>query len=349
VDLNAILYKSHKILADYLEKAGSTSEATVHRDTASKLRDGILDLFWDSKKLAFYDYNLTSNSRNDLYSTATFYPFWVGIVPPDVLRDQSKAFGAFASINLVMNRYNGTLPTTFIETGLQWDMPNAWPPHQYIALEALRNLPSNLTTNSIPNGDSFSLIPSGQLGITKDQLPPQHIIGGANVTSDINKFNGTVVNGGTVVSGEGWSQALQRELANRYISSAFCSWYATGGSIPNLLPRRSDQQLNLTGSLNNTGNMFEKFSNLDIDSAGRGGEYTVQAGFGWTNGVALWIAGTYGSVLDTPSCPDITVESVSGGTDTSASNGAVAFRIGASPVSVTVAAILTILVSEMVL
>jgi alpha,alpha-trehalase len=26
--------------------------------------------------------------------------------------------------------------------------------------------------------------------------------------------------------------------------------------------------------------MFEKFSNIDIDSAGRGGEYTVQAGFG---------------------------------------------------------------------
>ena len=33
--------------------------------------------------------------------------------------------------------------------------------------------------------------------------------------------------------------------------------------------------------------MFEKFSISDIDSAGRGGEYTVQAGFGWTNGVAL--------------------------------------------------------------
>ena len=33
--------------------------------------------------------------------------------------------------------------------------------------------------------------------------------------------------------------------------------------------------------------MFEKFSIADIDSAGRGGEYTVQAGFGWTNGVVL--------------------------------------------------------------
>ena len=38
--------------------------------------------------------------------------------------------------------------------------------------------------------------------------------------------------------------------------------------------------------------MFERFFNFDIDSAGSGGEYTVQAGFGWTNGVALWIANT---------------------------------------------------------
>jgi len=71
--------------------------------------------------------------------------------------------------------------------------------------------------------------------------------------------------------------------------------------------------------------MFEKFSNLDIDSAGRGGEYTVQvkpsfklcsrstllilslrqAGFGWTNGVLLWIASNYGSVIAAPQCPNL--------------------------------------------
>ena len=43
--------------------------------------------------------------------------------------------------------------------------------------------------------------------------------------------------------------------------------------------------------------MFEKFSISDIDSAGRGGEYTVQAGFGWTNGVVLIVASEFGDVL----------------------------------------------------
>src|SRR5712671_5876291 len=66
--------------------------------------------------------------------------------------------------------------------------------------------------------------------------------------------------------------------------------HATGGSVPDLLSRLSNAQLNVTQSINNTGNvrrsttptiyvdhfifigqMFEKFSIRDVDSAGRGG------------------------------------------------------------------------------
>lgn len=193
--------KAFEILADYFHKTGSISKATDYHKVALEIRGGIMDLFWDPKKLAFYDYNLTSNARNDFYSAATFYPFWAGIVPPEVLSDQHKAFGAFSAVNLVLNRYNGTFPATFVETTLQWDSPNAWPPHQYIALEALRNLPGNLTTDALPQPgkgqNSFHLVPSGQLGITENQLIAQPISGGGSVRGDVNKLNGTVINGGT--------------------------------------------------------------------------------------------------------------------------------------------------------
>ena len=95
--------------------------------------------------------------------------------------------------------------------------------------------------------------------------------------------------------------------------------------------------------------MFEKFSNLNIDSAGSGGEYTVQAGFGWTNGVALWIANNYGSVLDAPACPNITADAVSGGEDATGGNSGAALKVRASPVSVTAAVFLAIVVSGMML
>ena len=55
-----------------------------------------------------------------MFSAAAFYPFWSGIIPDEVANNEKSAFGAFASINMVMNRYNGTFPATFVESGLQW-------------------------------------------------------------------------------------------------------------------------------------------------------------------------------------------------------------------------------------
>jgi alpha,alpha-trehalase len=310
VDLNSILYKNHAVLVGLYGTDGAA--AGRHRTAAAALRDGILDLFWDSQKFAFYDFTIDTNSRNPVFSVAHFYPFWSGIIPPQVATDSNAAFSAFSSVNMVLQRYNGTYPSTFVDTGLQWDSPNTWPPHQYIILKALQALPANVTNGNLPlpgNGqNTFSLIPANQLNLAENQLPGQPVSGAKNSTAsgaaaDINKGDNTVFNGGNATQGEGWGKILQRELANRYFTSCLCSWHATGGTLPGLLPRLSNAQLNVTGSINNTGNMFEKFSNLDVDSAGRGGEYTVQAGFGWTNGVLLWVASQYGSVINTPVCP----------------------------------------------
>ncbi|KAF8587681.1 glycoside hydrolase family 37 protein [Ramaria rubella] len=321
VCLNSMLYNAHTLLADLYELPSSNpntspaARAAFHRSQASSLRATILDLFWDPEKLAFYDFNRTSNARNPVFSAATFYPLWNGIIPDEVLQQEDKAFGFFAALNLVLNKYNGTLPVTFLNTGLQWDWPNTWPPHQYIALQALRNLPANITTRVLPvpsrNQTTFDLVPAGQLGINASQLLPQTAADDGSafpLGADVNALDGTVVNGGNVTRGESWAHTLTRELSNRYMASAFCNWYAglaTGGSIPGLVSRLPNDQLNVTLSLNNTGIMFEKFSVTDVDAAGRGGEYTVQAGFGWTNGVVLWVAGTFGQLLAEPICPTL--------------------------------------------
>lgn len=118
------------------------------------------------------------------------------------------------------------------------DAPNTWAPHQYIVLQALRALPSNVSSGALPTPGSgrstYDLIPTGQLALTEDQLPQQPKLNHAdgNFTStgpgaDVNALNGTVVNGGNATEGEGWGPLLQRELANRYIASAFCSWYVS--------------------------------------------------------------------------------------------------------------------------
>ncbi|KAG8703944.1 hypothetical protein FRC08_002545 [Ceratobasidium sp. 394] len=237
----------------------------------------------------------------------------MGIWPNSVVKSETKAFQAFSSVNWVVNTYNGTFPSTFLATGLQWDFPNSWPPHIYIILEALAGIPKKVVKKPLPEINetvtSYSLIPEGQLGLPKDRLPQQTLELGGYAEPDVNAKHNTVINGGTPRKNEKWRDALVRELANRYVSAAFCSWYSTGGSIPGLLQQLSPAELNATNSdPSSQGHMFEKFSALDVDQAGSGGEYTVQDGFGWTNGVVLWLGATYGSVLAKPTCPAIIVQ-----------------------------------------
>ena len=82
----------------------------------------------------------------------------------------------------------------------------------------------------------------------------------------------------------------------------------------------------------NPAQMFEKFSISDIDSAGRGGEYTVQAGFGWTNGVVMILASEYGNVLVAPQCPDLlqSAAATSGTTSSSGHNAASSVHVPAA-------------------
>jgi len=66
---------------------------------------------------------------------------------------------------------------------------------------------------------------------------------------------------------------------------------------------------------------LDKYSYFDVDSVESTGDYTVQAGFGWTNGVVLWVVNAYGGVLNTPQCPNITTDAVPGGNHNGAAPG----------------------------
>lgn len=74
VDLNALLYGDHVLLADLYERymtemSGSadnstmsnlTSKVTQHRMIANETREAIIDLHWDADKKYFYDFNTVS-------------------------------------------------------------------------------------------------------------------------------------------------------------------------------------------------------------------------------------------------------------------------------------------------
>ncbi|KAJ2726658.1 hypothetical protein GGI07_000381 [Coemansia sp. Benny D115] len=131
-----------------------------------------------------------------------------------------------------------------------------------------------LTSN--PGGIPSTLINSGQQWDWPMAWPPlQYVV-----------MQGALATKNTAVAGA---------LAQAYVNSVFCAWYNTGGSIPNILAQLPNQT--------DSGHIFEKFNSVNPGQQGGGGEYTVQAGFGWTNGVLLWTLDKFGKVLKTPVCP----------------------------------------------
>ncbi|KAF8546600.1 hypothetical protein OG21DRAFT_1527722 [Imleria badia] len=204
----------------------NVTAAANHLQITGGIRAGILDLVWDALKLAFYAFNLTSNARNSVFTVVTFYPYGPPVSSPTRSLLLPNAFGYFSAVNMVTNKYNGTSITFVDWTGLQW---------QYILTSALEALPSNLKTNALRAPDSgqstYDLVPSGQLNFTEAQLPrqPYHDNENANVIAtspsvDINRLNGTVVNGGNATAEEGWAATLKREMADsEYVSAGFAN------------------------------------------------------------------------------------------------------------------------------
>lgn len=339
VDLNAILFACEQKLSAFYKISSNQTQVNATRanywaQQAQARKEAILDLFWDPSKRFFYDFNTTLGDRAPFFTPAGFFPLWAKILPQEFVNEsisidqrRQNLQGVFSGLRYIIDRFNGTLPASLVTTSQQWDFANAWPPHTYIALEALRNVPDILGAGAqlaAENG-SFALIPmhngTNQLGQTQDSLPVQGLenqpgsainetLAGATDPNNAAVELKPALNTGNTTSGESWRDELVRELANRYVASALCSWRATGGKLNTTDPAFqpvADDVLTANGLNASTaiGNMFEKFNASDINAAGSGGEYVVQTGFGWTNGVAIWLGGQLGANLTRPDCPPV--------------------------------------------
>ncbi|KAJ9054907.1 hypothetical protein DSO57_1009564 [Entomophthora muscae] len=86
-------------------------------------------------------------------------------------------------------------------------------------------------------------------------------------------------------------------VAETYVNTTFCAWYNSGGSVLGHLPRKYGVPSNQHGF------MYEKYNVTRMGGAGGGGEYEIQTGFGWSNGVLLHFLGTLGTSFRSPANP----------------------------------------------
>ena len=193
VDLNCLLLKNEEILAEAATLVGTSDKSgEFYRAAAESRRSAIQSLFWDAEKGFFFDVLIADQSLIPQSTVAGLFPLYVGAAT----QEQAERAAEYMQAHLLRA---GGLTTTDIPSGQQWDEPNGWAPHQWIAVQGLRRYGLN---------------------------------------------------------------ALADELAARWIATCDAVFTATGKFV-------------------------EKYNVENPLQASSGGEYELQDGFGWSNGVYL--------------------------------------------------------------
>jgi alpha,alpha-trehalase len=192
IDLNVLLYFLEIKIAQAYNWNEQLDSADIYLEKANNRKNDINSLLWDEKAKRYADFNFIKKEHTSVLSMATAYPLFAKIAPKDKARmvikqmqDSLLLAGGFVSTN--------------IESGQQWDYPNAWAPLQWIGIQALFNYSEH------------------DLGL---------------------------------------------DVMNRWLT----------------VNEKVYQQ---------TGKMMEKYNVADTSLQAGGGEYPLQDGFGWTNGVAV--------------------------------------------------------------
>ena len=89
---------------------------------------------------------------------------------------------------------------------------------------------------------------------------------------------------------------MRNTIAKNWITTTYCGMMSKTEGNEATSPKKSLKP-NLVPVYNG---MFEKYDGSRIGRPGGGGEYDVQQGFGWTNGITLWVLNEFGDRLKEP-------------------------------------------------
>jgi alpha,alpha-trehalase len=274
VDLNSILYGNEMAIAEFYNLTGDSTASAAWTETAANRSEAINAVFWNDTMYSYFDYNLTSSAQH----------IWIPRDDDTQTFENSTAPDGHQEIFMVTQFYPfwlGAAPDYITKN-----------PHAVKTAFARIAKYLDLKAGGIPSSN----LETGQQWDQPNVWPPlMHILmkGLTNTPATFGEED------------PAWQDVhnLALRLAQRYLDSTFCTWYATGGS--------TSETPQLQGlSEQDTGIMFEKYDDNSTNHAGGGGEYEVVEGFGWTNGVLIWTAETFGNELKRPDCGNITAANV---------------------------------------
>ncbi|XP_073458610.1 trehalase isoform X2 [Aquarana catesbeiana] len=208
VDLNAILCRVERTLVKFYKDLDMPEMASRFSEALKQRLKAVQAVLWDPDLGVWLDYNTEHQERNQNFYPSNLSPLWAACYEDTTIVDKLVSY---LEKSEALTYKNG-LPTSFKNSGQQWDFPNGWPPLQHMVIE----------------------------GLEKTQSPK--------------------------------AQEIAFKLAQKWVTSNF----------------RAFKKYNA---------MFEKYDVEGDGKPGGGGEYEVQLGFGWSNGVILQLLDLYRSRL----------------------------------------------------
>lgn len=135
VDLNCLLYKYEKNLAEIYARLGSKTKQKFFRSAAKKRQAAINKYCWREKEGFFFDYDDKKKKTDKFHSLAGFYPLWSGLASKQQAAKAVKNLKKFETAFGLANTQKEKLKKPF----RQWDYPNGWPNQQWIVIKGLLN------------------------------------------------------------------------------------------------------------------------------------------------------------------------------------------------------------------
>lgn len=129
--LNSLLWKTEMDLHWMAVRAGEATEAKRFLAAAKKREAAIRKYLWDEKRGVYYNYHLKERRRIPILAADAFAPSYFGLASP--LEAERVRLAALPALERP-----GGLVASEVKSGMQWDSPYAWAPHQVMAVGALQ-------------------------------------------------------------------------------------------------------------------------------------------------------------------------------------------------------------------
>ncbi|KAI3642204.1 hypothetical protein MP228_011759 [Amoeboaphelidium protococcarum] len=234
---------------------------------------------FNSQTGEFFDLDLNTGSQKmSPYSQylSVFYPLWLQVYNQS---DTAQVDLIEKSVERALQdylKYPGGIPSSLVQSGEQWDLPNAWPPLVWILTEGLLNLPPSSSASSVVSNNNNST--TGRANHLAQKYVPLIVQQWINTTYC------------------GWRLANPRKHVpthDEYVQTlvkrdlGLLSSPSSGQSQHSNISKGNSSNAQPSSSYSSMPGMYEKYDVTRIGVPGIGGEYVVQDGFGWTNGVVL--------------------------------------------------------------